>query len=130
MFLMTHVNNCRQKHRNLVRDHKQSVLSCFLSLFPRFSLSLCHFTPSASLLSSFCVSLLQEGQVLECSLINSIRVGAVPKVRPQKKTISSLSVSTTFTLSAHPRSIQSLTPTETLRVKSDETATSDTLLML
>lgn len=29
-------------------------------------------------------SLLQEGQVLECSLINSIRVGAVPKVRPQE----------------------------------------------
>ena len=95
---MTHVNNCRQMHRNLVRDHKQSVLSCFLSLFPRLSLSLCHFVPSASLSSSFCVSLLQEGQVLECSLINSIRVGAVPKVRPQKKTISSLSVSTTFTL--------------------------------
>ena len=29
-----------------------------------------------------CVLSLQEGQVLECSLINSIRVGTVPKVRP------------------------------------------------
>lgn len=29
--------------------------------------------------------LLQEGQVLECSLINSIRVGAVPKVRTQER---------------------------------------------
>lgn len=32
-----------------------------------------------------CFPCLQEGQVLECSLINSIRVGAVPKVRTLAK---------------------------------------------
>lgn len=49
-----------------------------------------------------CVPFVQEGQVLECSLINSIRVGAVPKVRtPAKSHFPPLSVCTSFTHAAH-----------------------------
>uniref|UniRef100_A0A673BKW9 1-phosphatidylinositol 4,5-bisphosphate phosphodiesterase n=1 Tax=Sphaeramia orbicularis TaxID=375764 RepID=A0A673BKW9_9TELE len=47
-------------------------------LFPPSFLCL-HLPSSTGFLPCFGASLLQEGQVLECSLINSIRVGAVPK---------------------------------------------------
>lgn len=47
-------------------------------------------TSSASFLClSTCSCLPQEGQLLECSLINSIRVGAVPKVRPLERRLLS-----------------------------------------
>lgn len=38
-------------------------------------------SPGSNLCVRVCLPFVQEGQVLECSLINSIRVGAVPKVR-------------------------------------------------
>lgn len=69
------------------------------------------FFPLHSFLHLSALSL-QEGQVLECSLINSIRVGAVPKVRIQ----CSCSLPTQYT------SLLSLAPAKTFLVRSGETA--------
>lgn len=55
--------------QKLIRSWPVSPFSTYLSLIIFYS----------------CLCLLQEGQVLECSLINSIRVGAVPKVRPWER---------------------------------------------
>lgn len=106
---------------------QKSQTKCFVThylVFLIFPISLClpfyllsFFTLSLSL--SIYASLLQEGQVLECSLINSIRVGAVPKVRPQEKQ---------FPLSSP--NIEFLAPTVTDLWKTGETATSETLFML
>lgn len=68
--------------------------------------------------------LLQEGQVLECSLINSIRVGAVPKVRTQERPFLHFCLHKIHTLSPSASNIPSFSPTEVLPVKSRDTATS------
>lgn len=59
-------------------DYKKMLPVCAQPLKKEFPLL-------SSVFALFSVSLMQEGQVLECSLINSIRVGAVPKVRRRER---------------------------------------------
>ncbi len=91
IFIMTYINNCCQMLRGCDVAAVCWVSLVFVTLFHHHSLSLfscCHILPCTFIFSSYCVLFLQEGQVLECSLINSIRVGAVPKVRPPERQFS------------------------------------------
>lgn len=102
LLIMTSVNNCCQMLRGCCcvlsirhdcKNNKQNtlwpILPVLLIISPiplsLFFFTCYHILPSTSFSFSFCASFLQEGQVLECSLINSIRVGSVPKVRPPER---------------------------------------------
>lgn len=66
--VFTFANDCKKDVAGVCSVFEKGISSSFLCFH-----------------SFFCVSLTQEGQVLECSLINSIRVGAVPKVRRRER---------------------------------------------